>query len=100
MHDFTKRGTFHAKYAMPKDTRHPTKMHHRLNDCLVTVAAHPDPGYLGEPDKGQFAVVDLVRREKGFFEIPHGATIASLHAMIEGTMGAAATRINEKTWAV
>jgi hypothetical protein len=94
------RGSFHGRYLKTPLQRDKRSKLPRLLDCLLLVVQWGDLRYLAQPDPGEFVVVDLEQREKGFFELPRGATPDDLHGMIEGQFGARAERIGEFTWVV
>lgn len=95
------RGTFHSAYVIPQEKRHKGYAKWpRLLDCLVCIAQSDDPEYLAAPDAGEFAVVDVVTKEKAWFEMPHGCTPEIAHALIEGHFGAPAFRVGNKLWFV
>lgn len=95
------RGSFHGAYVIPKERRDRRyAAFPRLLDCMVCVAASDDPEYMDAPDAGEFAVVDVVTKEKAWFELPYGATPEIVHALIEGHFGAQAFRVGDKLWFV
>lgn len=95
------RGNFHQRYVIPAEKRHPIYAKFpRLLECMRCVAQSNDPEYFDEPDAGEFAVVDVVTKEKAWFEMPHGATPEIVHALIEGHFGSAAFRVGNKLWFV
>lgn len=94
------RGSFHGQYLKPATQRDRRSKFPRLLDCLQVVTQRGDLHYLSAPEKGEFAVLDLQRREKGFFELPRGANAEVLHGMIEGHFGVAAERVSEFVWVV
>lgn len=94
------RGSFHGQYLKPVTQRDRRSKFPRLLDCLHVVAQRGDLHYLASPEKGEFAVFDLHRGEKGFFELPRGASAEVLHGMIEGHFGVAAERVSEFVWVV
>lgn len=95
------RGNFHGTYVVKKENRHKGYAKWpRLLDCMVCVAQSDDPEYFDEPDAGEFAVVDVVTKEKAWFEMPFGCTPEIVHAMIEGLFGAPAFRVGSKLWFV
>jgi hypothetical protein len=94
------RGSFHGQYLKAVSQRDRRSKFPRLLDCLQVVVQRGDVQYLAAPEKGEFAVLDLQRREKGFFELPRGANPEVLHGMIEGHFGVAAERVSEFVWVV
>lgn len=94
------RGGFHVSYSLPKDQRHPLTMSFRLLDCLRVVMASDDPAYLSVPLVGDFAVVDMLTKEKAHFEMPYGCTPGMVTAMVESTFNAPALRVANKVWVV
>lgn len=96
------RGTFHERYLKAKDVRDHTSrvVWPRLLDCLVCVAQSDDPEYMQACDKGEFAVVDVVTKEKAWFEMPFNATPEIVTAMVESHFGASAFRVGPKLWFV
>lgn len=94
------RGSFHARYAKPKAERTPDQKGHRLLDCLKAIAPSDDPEYFMPAAAGEFAVVDVVTKEKAWFEMPHGCTPDMVTAMITSTFNADAFRVGNKLWFV
>lgn len=95
------RGTFHMSYAIAKEDRHKARAKWpRLLDCLRCVAQSDDPEYFLEAMPGEFAVVDVVTKEKAWFEMPYGCTPEIVQAMVEGHFAAQAFRVGEKLWLV
>ena len=96
----TLRGTFHARYSVPKDQRPCTSTMHRLLDCLLTWAAEGDPDFLASPRSFEFAVVDVVRKEKAWFEIPAGYTPEMITGMISSSFNATTCQVGKRIWFV
>lgn len=94
------RGSFHGQYLKLASQRDRRAKYPRLLDCLLFIAPWGTAHYLTAPDRGEFAVLDLARREKGFFELPLGATPDELHSIIEGHFGMPAERVSELVWVV
>lgn len=93
------RGTFQARYAQPQDRRTVDK-YHRLGDLLLVVAATDDPQYMTAAQPGEFAVVDVLTKEKAWFEMPHGCSPAMVTAMVESHFNSTAFRVGDKLWFV
>lgn len=94
------RGTFASSYAVPKDEKHIGNKLQRLGDCLLSVAASDDPDYFTPAQAGEFCVVDVVTKEKAWFDMPHGATPENVTAMIESHFDSSAFRVGNKMWFV
>lgn len=94
------RATFHSRYAVPKNRREVTQTGHRLGDLITMIFAHGEVESLNDADDGDFCVVDLKTREKAFAVLPHGASPASIKAMIESHFDTHAFRVTEKMWLV
>lgn len=94
------RGTFHQRYASPKNTDHWRPTTHRLLDLMVCVEPLGAPAYLEEPEPGEFVVVDTWTKEKAWFELPDDCGPAVLCSMIASSFNAAPVRISEKVWCV
>ena len=77
---------------------------HRRRRFLDRTAGDVDhrPFVIGEhpPREGEFAVVDVVTKEKAWFEMPYGATPEIVRALIEGHFDAPAFRVGPKLWFV
>lgn len=96
-----RRGSFHGRYIKAQEER--DKRYARLPsllDCMEVVMQSDDPAYLDGCAAAQFAVVDVVTKEKAIFELPYGATPAIVTALIEGHFGSAAFRVGPKLWFV
>lgn len=85
-------------YAVLKKANKPP----RLGDLLCCVIDRSDPEFLTlEPEKGEFALFDHRRAEKGFFEIPKEAkTPEYITGLIESHFGAKSMRITQTLWVV
>lgn len=94
------RGSFHARYIVPKEARHANQTTPRLLDCLASVAPYGDPDYMEYPTAGQFVVVDVVTQEKAWFEMPYGATPEMVTGMVSSSFNATAYRVGPKLWFV
>jgi hypothetical protein len=75
-------------------------MQWRLMDLCLCIAASDDEDYLRCADPGEFAVVDVVTKEKAWFEMPFGATPHNITALIESHFNVSAIRVGEKLWFV
>ena len=96
------RGAFHGAYSLPKERRDMAKKHrHRLLDLLLGICTKTMPAFMDHaaPDI-EFAVIDLLREEKAFFEMPEGVDIDYVHSMIESTFNSRSLRIDDNTWVV
>lgn len=98
--ELSKRGSFHTNYALSKERRPVGRFTARLLDCMLAVAPHDDPDYFENPGPGEFAVVDVVTKEKAWFDMPHGATPEIITGMIENTFAASAFRVGPSLWIV
>lgn len=58
------------------------------------------PQFMNGVEKKEFAVIDLLREEKAFFEMPDGVDADYVHSMIESTFNSRALRISARTWVV
>jgi hypothetical protein len=95
------RGSFHGRYIKTHQQRHQANAKFpRLLDCLIVVAQSDDDEYFDEPAAGEFAVVDVVTKEKAWFEMPFGANPDILRGLIEGHFAAPAFRVGDKLWFV
>jgi hypothetical protein len=95
-----RRGNFHVRYAADKATRTPNQTGFRLLDLKLSVAPFGDPEYHAHAMAGEFCVVDVVTREKGWFEMPHGCTPDMVTGMVASTFNATAYRVGPKMWFV
>lgn len=71
-----------------------------LSNRLLAVSRRGDLEYLHLPEPGQFAVLDLQRGEKAFFQAPRGAHAEELHDLVEAHFELPAERVAEFVWAV
>lgn len=96
------RGAFHGAYSLPKERRDMMRKHrHRLLDLLIGISTKAMPQFMDHAeDKIEFAVIDLLREEKAFFEMPDGIDTEYVHSMIESTFNSRALRIDANTWIV
>lgn len=96
------RPTFHSRYIVSaaerrsKDQR-PGRNGPRLLDCIKIVQTDLD--FVSALQTGEFAVVDLERREKAVCELPSGGLVQAA-AMIESYFAKAPIRITDRIWAV
>ena len=97
----TTRGAFHGAYALPAERRDLHRKHqHRLLDLLIGIATKTQEQFMDGAQAKEFAVIDLLREEKAFFEMPDGVDAEYLQSMIESTFNSRALRINSRTWVV
>ena len=94
------RGSFRAAYAVIKTERSITSTLPRLLDHVLSIAEHGDDDYFVNAGGNEFAVVDVVTREKAWFEMPKGCTPDNITAMIESTFDASAFRVGSRLWFV
>jgi hypothetical protein len=94
------RGTFYDHYAIPSERRDKRARWPRLLESLVQLLPEGHPNYLAPMDGSDFAVVDLQTREKGWFEIPPGATLTDLTCLIENHFAARAQHVSPLLWVV
>lgn len=92
------RGNFHCKYAVQRVPQ--GRAHIRLLDCMVTCASHGDGDYFESSGPGLFEVVDVVTREKAWFEMPYGSTPETITRMISSHFDSTAFQVGNKTWFV
>ena len=76
------------------------KHQHRLLDLLIGIATKTQEQFMDAAEKTEFAVIDLLREEKAFFEMPDGVDADYVHSMIESTFNSRALRISSRTWVV
>lgn len=95
------RGAFHGAYALPTERRDMHRKHqHRLLDLLIGITTKTMPQFMDGAEKTEFAVIDLLREEKAFFEMPPGVDVDYVQSMIESTFNSRALRISSRTWVV
>ena len=94
------RGTFHQRYALPKNTEPLREKTHRLLDCLLSVASLGDADYLDQPKEGEFAVIDTWTKEKAWFEMPFGCTPDTVSMMVASNFNCGSFRVGNKLWCV
>lgn len=93
------RGNFQRPYVTKAaDRRH--RAGHRLMDLLTVVVPESDPEYLVPPEAGEFCVVDVVTREKAFFELPAGITPEQVTGMASSHFDSTAFRVGPALWFV
>ena len=96
-----KRGSFHGHYSLPQSQRiAKTPPRYRLLDCLLAVAASDDPEYMQPAGNGEFAVVDVITKEKAWFDMPPDCVPEMVTEMIEGCFLCSAYRVGNKLWFV
>lgn len=69
-------------------------------DCLLVIANVGDQNYFEPRAPGEFAIVDLETKEKGWFELVVGVTPEMVTAMIESNFAASAVRVDSWLWVV
>jgi hypothetical protein len=95
------RGNFHGRYLFPKTKESDVRERGpRLLDLLLCVAPGNDPEYMDAPKAGEFAVVDVVTKEKAWFEMPYGCTPEIVKSMVESCFQCSAYRVGNKLWFV
>lgn len=95
-----KRGNFRQAYAVPKDKRAANCARTRLLDCMIALALHEDAQYFDNAGPGEFAVVDVVTKEKAWFQMPFEATPDTITGMIASHFDAPAFRVGPRLWFV
>ena len=99
--DSAGRGAFHGAYALPAERRDMHRKHqHRLLDLLIGISTKTMPQFMDGTAAQEFAVIDLLREEKAFFQMPDGVDTAYVQSMIESTFNSRALRISSRTWVV
>ncbi len=96
----SQRGSFHFRYAIRAQDRDKRNTSLRLMDWLVVVAQNGDPNYFQPCEAGEFAIVDLATKEKGWFELQSGLTPDQVTRMIESNFAAPALRVESWLWVV
>ena len=76
------------------------KHQHRLLDLLIGICTKAMPQFMDSAGKDEFAIIDLLREEKAFFEMPAGIDADYVQSMIESTFNSRALRIASRTWVV
>lgn len=97
------RGRFNSVYLIKKGDRYAlgrAQRRLRLLDCMKAVVDETDPDYLGGANVGEFAVVDVVTREKAYFEQPEGYTPELISEMVESHFASRAFRVGHRLWFV
>ena len=94
------RGSFRSVYAFKKDEPYRHGKGLRLLDCLICFWDHESGAYFNAPGAGEFCVVDVVTKEKAWFELPFGATPETITAMIRSHFAADAFRVGDRLWFV
>jgi hypothetical protein len=96
------RPTFASRYTVPRNARHKVTDKLRLGDLLEFVAPVGQPDFVKPASEHEFAVIDALRREKGFFECPKAAAAHPdmITALIEAHFDAPAMRIDARLWMV
>lgn len=93
------RARFDTPYAMGRD-RYQQKKKYRLMELNVAKALPGDDKYFGPVGFGEFVVVDVVTREKAWFEWLDGLEPPEVTALIAGHFGDAAYQVGERVWFV
>lgn len=94
------RGTFQSAYAVSTVDRNGLNRGNRLGDFLQCIAQSDDPEYFTPALNGEFCVVDVVTKEKAWFEMPYGATPETITGMIASHFDSTAFRVGNKMWFV
>lgn len=96
------RPTLHSTYAVPRNAQHKVTDGLRLGDLLEVTAKVGEPLFYESADAQKFAVIDVFKREKGFFEAPKGSEghPDMITALIEAHFDSPAMRIDARLWMV
>jgi hypothetical protein len=92
------RPRFAHKYTVPAGERKKATDRPRLLDLLITIAPDSSTDFLAVPEKGEVAVIDVVRREKAFFMLPQGTTPEQVAQLVSEFFGAPAMRLESRLW--
>lgn len=104
--DDRSRGSFRHRYAHAGEIRGRMRnpMVHeagwRLMDLCLCIAESYDDEYFNGEEAGEFAVVDVVTKQKAWFEMPHDCNPDMVTGMIASHFNASAFRVGEKLWFV
>ncbi len=90
------RGTFAHRYALERQKGHEP----RLMELSLYYVPEGSDNYFDRVDEGEFCVVDVVTRQKGWFEWPDGWEVLDVHRKIEAHFGASAFRVGPRVWFV
>lgn len=93
------RARFDTPYAFGRD-RYQRQKKCRLMELNTTTALPGDDDYFGPVRAGEFVVVDVVTREKAWFEWMDGLEPQHVTELIAGHFGDAAYRVGERVWFV
>lgn len=96
---YVTRGNFHRPYVVSAANRR-RQPGHRLMDLMTVIVPEADPEYLEPPQAGEFCVIDVVTREKGFFELPAGTTPEQVTGMASSHFDSTAFRVGPALWFV
>jgi hypothetical protein len=96
----TRRATFHARYAIPNNMRDKRNLWPRLAECCICIRNLQAIDYMAPAADGEFVVVDVVTREKAWFEWPEGMPAGEIGRIVEGHFDSAAFRVGERIWFV
>ena len=94
------RATFLSPYLLSKGRKHIKSKSLRLGDLLLSVVEFGAPAYIQPTESMEFSVIDLVTRQKAWFETPPGSSPEQIGAMIEGHFDATAYRVDSRIWVV
>ena len=97
-----KRGNFHVPYASRAGAEFDQRREktHRLMDLMIVIEGNGHPDFAEKIAANDFAVVDVLREERGLFELPEGTTPEQITAMIQSTFNARALRVSPRVWIV
>jgi len=94
------RGNFHRPYAIKKSSWAKAFNGHRLMDFMTIVIPDTDPEYLAAPEAGEFCVVDVVTREKAYFEQASCLTPEMITGMVASHFDSTGFRVGPRLWFV
>lgn len=94
------RGNFHRPYAIKKTSWAKPYNGYRLLDWLTIIVPESDPEYLRGAEAGEFCVVDVVSREKAYFELPEQITPDMITGMASSHFDSTAFRVGPRLWFV
>jgi hypothetical protein len=94
------RGNFRQRYAITGDNLPKNRTGWRLMDLCLAIAESDDAEYFADIEAGEFSVVDVVTKQKAWFEMPYGCTADQVTGMVSSHFNASAFRVGEKMWFV
>lgn len=91
---------FHTPRSVNPDTRNSLRKSSRLMDFCLGTLDNTDPDYLNEITPAEFAVVDMLTGEKGWFSWRQDITPEQVTGMVDSWFNSASRRVAFRLWVV